>query len=83
MLVSSSGRIALKGEGGVARTPALRHRNLIHTSLLTALLVHKHSKKKAERTPGLIFKARLRGWKKIVLSQEKGICNKINKCLVK
>lgn len=55
MLVSSSGRIALKGEGGVARTPALRHRNLIHTSLLTALLVHKHSKKKSGEDTGAYF----------------------------
>lgn len=63
MLVSSSGRIALKGEGGVARTPALRHRNLIHTSLLTALLVHKHGKKKRRGHRGLFLKLASEGEK--------------------
>lgn len=31
---AARGRIALKGEGGVAGAPAPRHRNLIHTSWL-------------------------------------------------
>lgn len=67
MFERSSARIALTGEGGVAGAPALHHRNLIHTSLLAALWVHKHGEgeNKNERRRGhrgFIFKARLQGW---------------------
>ena len=65
MLASSSGRIALKREGGVAGAPAPRHRNLIHTSLLTALSVHKHGgkKKKQRGHRGLFLKLSSEGEK--------------------
>ena len=63
MLASSSRRIALKGEGGVARAPAPQHRNLIHTSLLTALSVHKHGGKKQRGHRGLFLKLASEGEK--------------------
>lgn len=60
MLASSSGRIASKGEGD------RRCRNLIHTSSLTALSVHKHggAGKKQRGHRGLFLKLASEGEKK-------------------